>query len=476
MRLRVLFLLLLLAIPVQAANRITAVVTFTNEVATTNGTLFVINAATRIFTNAVTDSSTQVLTNSTAAGSKTNLFNQLALNPVTSVTMINLGATNFSLVSAAGVNLTVTFPARFGSVVYSTQVVATAASRAFPIDSYPTAAVRTNDASDMVYAQESYSTNSLNQNSFAASELVGLTNVQTVSGAKSFTSASGLWRGVVNSPSLSGTATLVTNGYFTNAVLDGPTLTNAVNYGNAFSSPGSADSSEQFGTGAAASGESSFAAGNTAQASGLASVALGNSANATEEGAIAVGFGPIATAPGSIAIGYGAASAHTNSTALGFGATTTISNQVRLGTSAQFVSIPGNLHVLGSSTNNTMRGTNVFPAGADLSFGRYAITTLANGANSVSLGTNVFIQVSGPSGAFTINGMDAQPNRDGALRIILNYTGQNMTVAHDSGTEPVAANRIYTMTGADHATTANGCAMFLYSTSASRWILINLQE
>src|SRR5262249_44098086 len=97
----------------------------------------------------------------------------------------------------------------------------------------------------------------------------------------------------------------------------------------------------------------------------------------------------------------------------------------------------------------------------------------ANGVNAaVPVGTNVFIDVSGPTAAFTINGLNA-PNgvqRDGKLLIIVNQTGYDMTVAHQSGTDPVAANRIITSTGADRTTTGNGAAMFIYSAAVNRWI------
>jgi hypothetical protein len=63
--------------------------------------------------------------------------------------------------------------------------------------------------------------------------------------------------------------------------------------------------------------------------------------------------------------------------------------------------------------------------------------------------------------------------RDGKFLILLNQTGQNMTVAHDSGTDPTAANRIYSMTGADQTTTGNGAATFIYSAAAARWIMIS---
>ena len=115
-------------------------------------------------------------------------------------------------------------------------------------------------------------------------------------------------------------------------------------------------------------------------------------------------------------------------------------------------------------------GTNSF---SDLSLRRYPITSLANGANAgVIIGTNSFVEVSGPTAAFTINGMTGSPLRDGHLVVILNQTGYDMTVAHQSGVEPTAANRIITMTGADRTTTGNGAATFLYNANTARWMLI----
>lgn len=476
----VLLALLACTLPALAVDRITATVVITNA-PTTNGMTFVVtttSGTTRTWTNSVQNPSTQVLTNSTGAGCATNLANNLAFNPPLQAVATLSGASNITVAANAGVPLTITGVGSYFSVTYATQSVSQAWTVRVPL-AVEADTVKTNISSGLsAWLEHSSNTNAIDQNSFALSELIGLTNAQTVAGIKQFTNVQGHWRGQVTSTNLNGTAGSITNGLFKTNIFDQPTLTNGINYGLAFRSPGAGGASEQIGTGAGAIGDSSVAFGNGAEANTNAATAIGNSAQVGAINGTAVGTGTIIGSDGyqASAIGSGADASYTNSTALGANSAASQAYQVRLGTATEYVSIPGNLHVIGSSTNNTMRGTNVFPVGADISFGRYAITTLANGANSVSIGTNVFIQVSGPSGAFTINGMDAQPNRDGALRIILNYTTQNMTIAHDSGTEPTAANRIYTMTGADHATTGNGCAMFLYSASASRWILINLQE
>jgi hypothetical protein len=124
-----------------------------------------------------------------------------------------------------------------------------------------------------------------------------------------------------------------------------------------------------------------------------------------------------------------------------------------------------------------MIGTNVFPSGADISFGRYALTTLANGNNAaIPVGTNVFVQVSGPSAAFSIAGIDGNPNRDGKLLFLVNQTGFPMTLLNQSGIDVTPANRIVSLNGTDRPTIANGSATLIYSGSASRWILLGMEN
>lgn len=483
-------LIFMLALSAFGADRITVSVIFTNA-PTTNGMTFVLNSSTRTWTNNVQASSIQVLTNSTVAGCKTNMFNQVALNPFANVQLINRGSTNFDLVGSSGTAMSATVSGFWGYVTYATQTVSTLTAVRVPVSGEATANVRTNVASGLVDAIETYSTNSLNQNSFAASELVGLTNAQSISGAKAFTNrATHLVMGALSATNISGRAVAITNGNFKTNIFEYPKLTNGVNYGSAFSSPGSGNASEQFGNGSTASGELATAIGS-ANASGISSIAVGVGAGASADFTVSIGVSSSAVTEGGTALGYfaessainatalgkGATAAFDNSTAVGNGATSTDTNQVALGSGTGHVLVPNMLKVAGSIQNSHFLGTNLFQAESDISFARYANTSLANGNNAaVLVGTNVFVQVSGPSGAFAINGLDGAPNRDGKLVILLNYTGQNMTIAHDSGVDPTAGNRIYTMTGADHSTTGNGCAMLIYSASAARWILINLQE
>lgn len=320
-----------------------------------------------------------------------------------------------------------------------------------------------------------------------------LTNISSLSGSivGTLANASGIISGGVISNStltniagLSGTLGRLTNGTFLN-----PVFTNGVNYGNAFSSPGATGNfSEQFGSGAQATNDLATALGYAAFAWGTSSTAIGTGSSATNTSDTAVGqsargwggyssaFGYDSQASGlrSLAVGASTMASNINSTALGYGATTTTSNQVVLGSSTvNYVYTPGRIEAVGGYTNAIIKGSNTVIGG--FAFTRLNNTSLANGANAaIDIGTNasekVYIKVSGPTAAFSLNGF-ANP-RDGRIIYVQNSTGYALTVANDSGIEPVAAYRIYTGTGADIAYTNNPTLLtFVYDSSAARWIL-----
>lgn len=436
------------------ADRITASVTVTNG--TTNGMTFVVNGSTRTWTNNVVLQASQILTNPIALRAKTNLFNHIGLNPFSQIALEDTGTNSFRLISASGVALTASASVGYVSIVMSTQTVATMTAVRVPVSS-EAAAQQTNVASGLVAALNLTTTNAIFENSVSVSNLVGRTNVQTLTGRKTFNG------GIVAS-----------NSVLWHPTNYAPIMTNAINYGNAFRSPGSGSSSEQFGTGATASGLESSAFGSGALATSNSASAFGESAIATELNTTAVGAGSEASKPGASAFGTSAVAAHTNSSAIGAGANTTAASQVRIGQASYYISIPGGLQVEGSISNAHFFGTNQFQAESDIAFVRKAITSLANGNNEFSAGTNVFIEVSGPSGSFTNVGIAG--GRDGKIIYVINQTGQTMCFLHESGLASSAANRITTMTASDRFTSGNGAAMLIYSGSASRWLLISLEQ
>ena len=513
----------LLTLTACASSRITASITVTNS--TTNGVTFAVNGSTRTFTNNVVTSSSQVLTNSdaTGCGSKTNLFNQIALNPFAGLALIDTGSNTFQLAGTCGGSLLVTLSTGYATTNMSAQTCAAATPVGVPFGAYyPNLNSRTNTGSELASDLNSYSTTALDENAPLASELVGTNNTQTITGQKTLSNTNNQIFGVLSSMSISGTSRYLSNGVYFTPIFSSPAMTNAVNYGAAFSSHGTNTGSEQYGSGAAANGSSSIALGFAAEADNFGAISIGGLTLANTPGAIALGLSAQATATNSTALGaqaaaqglsssaigfqasatadysttlgFGASSTYTNSTAVGALSATTADNQVMLGapgisavvqnnltvqtnltvggnaTIGGNASITGNFSIAGTQSNAFVTGS-VTLSNADLAFPRKAITSLANGNNAaVPIGTNAFIEVSGPSGSFTINGMSN--GRDGKEITILNQTGFQMTIANESGTDPTAENRIRTLGAAADLIFTNAACTFIYNANVSRWILI----
>lgn len=432
--------MILLSSSGRAATIITANVSITNTATgTTNGQTLTINASVRTFTNSVVTSATQILTNSTAAGTATNIFNQVGLNPVSGIDRPVLASpTNVTMRSGPGFALTVTLSAGIGLVTYTTNATGTADVLRIP-NTVESAASRTNLASGTAaWVNDPASTNTLSQVAPAMAEMMGKTNDQTITGRKTFTA-----------PILDN----ATNTGFTQvAALTGDSISaNRIVLGNV-------------GSGIYIESPGAFPSGYTNQMISFSGNYYYYSGAMFASGAGTLKWGTVlngslASTVGTLYFANGIPLADTNGAAF-----LTNSGSFFTGTHAGSFT--------GTQSAVVMGGTNAFPAGSDISFGRYANTSLANGVNAaVLVGTNVFMEVSGPSAAFTINGIFAGGStRDGKEILIYNGTGFDMTVANQSGGDPTAANRIITMTGADRTTTGNGFVRLIYSAGASRWI------
>lgn len=404
-----------------ASDRITALVTVTN--ATVNGMTFTVNGNIRAFTNNVVTSSSQVLTNSdtTGCGSKTNLFAQIALNPFSQVTPVNTGSNTFQLSAPCGAALVVSASAGYASVSYSTQTCATATPVGVSFTSYyPSPTKRVIVASQLIEDLNTYADQPFSQVSTLALELLGTTNTQTITGAKTFTAA---------------------------FLSDGCTTSDLTNNGTT-----KFDQMELVFPGGGADQSYFFTNSNgtlmITNQGDRGRMTLSSDGNLTVSGQIlslSQIVGPF----------------------LGDGGSLTNLNAAKLTNSIPPAPLSG-----ATITNLSHAGFESYPANSDIAFTRFPIASLTIGNNAaVPVGTNVFVEVSGPGGAFTINGI--ANGRDGKMIVIVNQTGFDMTVAHQSGTDPTAANRIISMTGADRATTGNGSATLIYSGAASRWLLIS---
>ena len=99
---------------------------------------------------------------------------------------------------------------------------------------------------------------------------------------------------------------------------------------------------------------------------------------------------------------------------------------------------------------------------------------LANGANSdIAIGNYSFYRITGPAGAFSITGLAGGQN--GKMVTLYNTTTQVMTIVNDATS--AAANRIYTLTGANVVTPAGPNIITLqYNSTVQRWLLVSGQN
>lgn len=521
-----LLLLLLLGLPLRAAEIVTATITITN--APSDADTITINAGVRTWKTTAAVAASEIAIDG-IGGSATNLYQHLLNYTVAGLTAAQIDTNVVTLTTLPTTTVSVTLSTTFGEVSYATNTLTALVAVRVPFSSIPdpSGTNKAYQANQLLQGISDHGTNFL--------ELADGGAALPILSFKADTDT-GLNRAAANTIGLSaqGTNQLTigphriewhvdatlngTNGTLGGMILNNPTSSNLVNYGNAISSPGSASNAEQFGTGATASGDSSTAVGRQATATAVSATALGRQADAsssstfaggysssataagatalgagaTAGGLAAIGIGDSATASGdysisigsaaqsaalnAIGIGYLSISAHTNSVAIGndsdalhassvaigANALTTAANQIRLGTSSEFVSVPGNLTVAGTVEQASI---------ADLRLPRLDNTSLATGNNAaVAIGTNSFVRISsGPGGAFSINGIAG--GSDGRFVTLYNATSQNMTIANDSGVDSTAANRIYTLTGGDVALTGTSAATFIYDSGASRWIL-----
>lgn len=108
--------------------------------------------------------------------------------------------------------------------------------------------------------------------------------------------------------------------------------------------------------------------------------------------------------------------------------------------------------------------------------------TLANGTNNnVAAGFDTYMQVSGPTAAFTITGIvpvfassasKAVRGAKGRMLVLRNPTAYTMTIAHQSASS-TAANRIITSSAANVEMGAGTTAILIYNVASERWHLVD---
>jgi len=127
-------------------------------------------------------------------------------------------------------------------------------------------------------------------------------------------------------------------------------------------------------------------------------------------------------------------------------------------------------------TAPTMTGNVTIGSTGQLRHGRLDDTAVTSGNATLNPVNATFIRLTGLTGAASIVGITG--GADGrVLYVYNNHASNNLTIKHDSSLETTAANRIYTNTEADVAGSGGvNMGIFIYDSSASRWIMLSWES
>jgi hypothetical protein len=408
--------LLCVASPSYAGSLITATITVTNTPA--DGDTITVNASARTWKTTVATPVSQILIGASIGANATNLFNQFAGNGFTTLSLDRSGTNGVTLRGVVDQTITISIAGTWGSYSLSTNTTTTSYVVQVPASSHPTQSRATNIISTLASDLGTYSTNALAAGTTLVGNLVQTTGTQSVAGAKTFSGAN----------TYSNTSQLFSGGSTTNLTIGSPSayITNLYAYGP-------------------------IRITNTSP-----SLTFYDSDGAADNKALLFSLNN-----GDLTVSIESDD---------FGTATAVMNINRTGNTLDNITFPSAQVVVNQLTgelSGNLTNTVQYSGGPAMQ----TVSSLANGNNAaVPTSGYEFIKLTaGPTGVFTINGLAG----GGVRRLtIYNATGQNMTIAHQSGTDPVATNRIVSLTGADQSTTADGAAGLVYDTTASRWILL----
>lgn len=442
--------LILFALSAQAALNETFVI-ITNS-PTTNGMTLVVNGNTRTWTNAITSSpSTLILTNSTIGGCATNLFNHVAATKFSGLNVYYSGTNGIRLQGIS--TITASLAGNWGYISNANSTTTAGDFVPTPFSNISSAATRTNIGSLLTLDLGNYSTNTFPDGATIVSTLFRLATNNNIEGSNVFggtnlfSHISNVFYGTFN-----GIAGNITNGAFTTPYFVGSLMyrTNATGQTTNSTQVGAANIVRNFYEFAGVKTWTFSFTSNQHRLSGVNANYITINENTTNvDWAAPGGFNILA--------GRLDAQAGMNSTTGAFSGN---------------VEIAGSLSALLGVTNALLTGTNNFRG--DVAYQVTNNASLANGNNAnLDFAGKIYSRISGPTAAFSINGIAG--GRDGRLLILQNISGHNVTIANDSGVDPVAANRILTGTASDVTfTNASQPIWLLYDPTQSRWILQNM--
>ena len=469
-----------LACSTHAGSIVTTTITVTNAPA--DGDTITINGDARTWKTTVTATASQVIIGASIGANATNMFNQFARSPFTTLTLSRYGTNGVVLRGIIDQTISVSIAGTWGQYTLSTNTTTDAYQVQVPATSYAVQSSGTNIYSLLVAGIQSHSTNVFSDTTPALANYVSLDEVQTVSNKT--------LRATTNN------AVVIKDGYVTTLDMAYGLTNRGYFFYSSNASPGSptfAIAGDHWGRPSVYG--ATFLAGPPSietrllqdptiilpENNNILIVSYANSVYGRLDGTNAfTGTNTFTRITNSTIVGStltgntysGNIGSLTNGSLVGV----TLTSSIFTGSFGTISA--GNFQNISSTnlvaTNTTLAGTTSIPGG--VAFNRSNHTSLANGANAaVNFGNSTFIKIkAGPTAAFSIAGI--ANGADGDCYYLLNATGQNMTLSHDSGSDPTPANRIYTTTGADIASTGNGMFMVWYDSEDSRWWAAELAD
>jgi hypothetical protein len=426
-----------------AADRVTMTLTITNT--PTDGNTFTLNSDVRTWADGVVDPGVQIEEPASIGAATTNLFLQIAANPISRVVPRWVSTNEVEFIGATSLAMSGSLSGSWGAITYSTNSVVQLTSIRIPMSGLSNS-IRTNDATQLVTGINSYA-----QNQFVASLLpdeinASTLNVSTASSAAdpaiAFDAGTGIYTtggtpGVYFSVSSNQVAQIDAGSLIQGATTAKAEISASTPSGTVPSILPRASYSTT-GIGASATDTLTLIAG------GVAGVDIGST-------------NVVINTWVDVSSGYIDGVTVTNSTIKGSTLTT--------GTYSGTIGLLDGGNVSNTSVSNVVH------------IGKIILTTtsstsLANSNSDVNFGdVNTVVIRSGPSSNFTINSIVGA--EDGRFLRLINKTGHNMTLSDLTGT---ATNQIETFNGGGHTTTGNGAVSLMYDGTDSKWLLISIRD
>ena len=430
-----------------------------------NNDTLVINGVTRTWKTSVTNPATEIAIAGSAALSKTKLFLQIAANPYTGPLILqSVDADSIKLTAQVDGALTYSQTGTtWATFTLSTLTVVSAYNVRMPITVEP-ASTRVTIANDLVTAMAS-ATGTFGTSDAHMANFASLTGTQTVSNKS-------LQTGNIDSLTIRNGST-DNNTTIETAAYQGIHFNNYNNAARKFTiRPNNNGYPSLFATAGGATDDDDVSPSDaTLSANGDALLNVyGADARYLRKGAANTVTGAITT--------------NANITGTGVSTFSNINaSTINASTIATAVSIGGTIGALTGGTISgstvsaaTVTGVIAFDSDGQLQHGRLDNTAVTSGNATLNPDKATFVRITGLTGAASIVGITG--GADGrVLYVYNNHASNNLTIKHDSSLETTAANRIYTNTEADVAGSGGvNMAIFIYDSSASRWIMLSWES